>query len=189
MTKAELRAAVAAKVANLSPTYCQEADKAICDLVLRSESYRNAETIFCYVGTSREINTMPLLHAALRDGKTLALPYCRALGVMEARQIRNLSDLVTGKYNILAPKLECPTVEPEAIDLAIVPCCTANERGQRLGYGGGFYDRYLPRMRCPKVALCRRHLVTEDIPMDDHDVTVDYLVTERGVADCKQIRF
>ncbi len=188
MTKAELRAAVAAKVANLSPTYCQEADSNICSQVIRSELYRNARTIFCYVGTSREINTMPLLRAAVRDGKALALPYCQSLGVMEARRVQNLSDLVTGKYNILAPKLECPVVEPEAFDLVIVPCCTANAKGQRLGYGGGFYDRYLTKVKCPTMLLCRRHILAEDIPMEPHDLTMDYLVTERGIVDCRQVR-
>ncbi len=189
MTKAELRAAIADRVKNLSPVYCREADAAICAHVLRSPLYESARTIFCYVGTSREIDTMPLLHAALRDGKALALPYCQSLGVMEARRINDLSDLVTGRYNILAPKLQCPLVEPEDLDLAIVPCCTANSRGQRLGYGGGFYDRYLTRVKCPTVVLCRRHIVCEDIPVEDYDQIMDYLVTERGIADCRQIRF
>lgn len=189
MTKAELRAVIAEKIKNLSPTYCREADRAICAQVIQSPLYESAHTIFCYVGTSREIDTMPLLHAALRDRKVLALPYCRSLGVMEARRISGLSDLVTGRYNILAPKLQCPVVEPEELDLAIVPCCTANGRGQRLGYGGGFYDRYLTKVKCPTVLLCRRHIICEDIPVEAHDLTMDYLVTERGMEDCRQIRF
>ena len=186
MTKEAIRSEVAARIKNLSPVYCREADEAICRCLLQSELYQKARTILCYVGTAAEINTMSLLHAALRDGKILALPLCsEEKGVMEARQIAGLGDLVSGRFGILAPRLDCPVVAPESFDLAVVPCCTGNARGQRLGYGGGYYDRYLPRTRCPAVLLCRAHVMREDIPMEDHDVFMDYLITEKGITACK----
>ncbi len=185
MTKSELRKTIAAAVKNLSPTYCREADAAICRLVTNSPAYQKARTIFCYVGSDREIDTTALLRAAFQDGKILAVPLCTTPGVMEARQVQGFSDLVSGKYGILAPKLHCPLVEPQDFDLAIVPCCTGNARGQRLGYGGGYYDRYLPRMNCPTMVLCRSRLVTEDIPVEDHDVLMTYLVTEKGITLCQ----
>ena len=108
MTKSELRKTIAAAVKNLSPTYCREADAAICRLVTNSPAYQNARTIFCYVGSDREIDTTALLRAAFQDDKILAVPLCTASGIMEARQIQGFSDLVSGKYGILAPKLHCP---------------------------------------------------------------------------------
>ena len=186
MTKSELRKAIAGAVKNLSPTYCREADAAICRLVTNSPAYQKARTIFCYVGSDREIDTTAILRAAFQDGKILAVPLCTAPGVMEARQVQDFSDLVSGKYGILAPKLHCPLVEPRAFDLAIVPCCTGNARGQRLGYGGGYYDRYLPQLACPTMLLCRGRLVTEDIPTEDHDVPATYLVTEAGLTLCQR---
>ena len=185
MTKEAIRAEMAGRVKNLSPVYCREADAAICRGVLQSEAYRQAKVLLCYVGSEREINTSALLHAALRDGKILALPLCVEKGVMEARQIAGLGDLVSGKYGILAPKLTCPVVEPEALELVVVPCAAGNERGERLGYGGGYYDRYLPRVSCPTMLLCRRHLLTDEIPLEEHDLRMDYLVTEWGVVSCK----
>ena len=104
---------------------------------------------------------------------------------MEARQIAGLGDLVSGRFGILAPKLQCPLVAPEDIDLVVVPCATGDAQGRRLGYGGGYYDRYLPRTRCPAVLLCRTHVMREDIPMEDHDVFMDYLITEKGITACK----
>lgn len=184
MTKQEMRALIAQRVKNLSPVYCREADEAICRLVLQSDCCRDAQTVFCYAGSEREIDTMGLLHALLSAGKTVALPLCREKGVMEARRIEGMGDLVSGKYGILAPRLSCPLVEPEELDLALVPCSTGNEAGQRLGYGGGYYDRYLSRTRCPKMLLCRYQLVREDIPVEDHDIQMDYLVTEKGVVKC-----
>ncbi len=185
MTKGELRAQVALQVKNLSPVYCREADEAICRGVLHSEPYRRARTVFCYIGTDREVDTMPILHAALREGRTVAVPLCTAPGVMEARQITGVGDLVSGKYGILAPRASCPVLEPEEIGVAVVPCCTGNGRGERLGYGGGYYDRYLPRTRCPALLLCRSRLVHEDIPTEAHDARMDYLVTELGVQACQ----
>lgn len=186
MTKEAIRSEVAARIKNLSPVYCREADEAICRCLLQSELYQKARTILCYVGTAAEINTMSLLHAALRDGKILALPLCsEEKGVMEARQIAGLGDLVSGRFGILAPKLQCPLVAPEDIDLVVVPCATGDAQGRRLGYGGGYYDRYLPRVSCPTMLLCRRHLLTDEIPLEEHDLRMDYLVTEWGVVSCK----
>lgn len=185
MTKKEMRAEMARRVKNLSPVYCREADEAICRLILQADSYQTAQTIFCYVGTEREIDTSRLIHMMLRDEKTVVLPLCRGKGVMEVRRIAGMGDLVSGTYGILEPMLTCPLVEPEEIDLALVPCCTGNAQGQRLGYGGGYYDRYLPKTHCPTLLLCRHQLVREDIPFDDYDVRMDFLVTERGITACK----
>ncbi len=184
MTKSELRAQVARQLKNLSPVYCRKADEAICRHLLHSSLYQKAETVFCYMGTEREIDTSAIIRTALADGKRLVLPLCTDKGIMEAREIRSLGELVSGKYGILAPMLSCPLVEPERLDLAIVPCCTGNARGQRLGYGGGYYDRYLLRTECPRVLLCRGRLTAEDIPMEPHDLVMDYLVTEVGMVPC-----
>ena len=184
MTKKELRAKVAEAVKNLTEDYCHEADAAICRHVINSPMYREARTIFCYVGNAREIDTFPLLRAALADGKIVATPLCTGKGIMEARQIQSLGDLVSGKFDILAPKLECPVIAPEDFDLAIVPCSSGNAKGHRLGYGGGFYDRYLPKTSCPRVLLCREKLVENEIPVEEHDLIMDYLATENGVVLC-----
>ena len=185
MTKQTVRAEMAARVKNLSPTYCREADEAICRWVTQSAQYREAKTVFCYVGTVREIDTMALLRAVLRDGKILAVPLCLPeKGIMEARRIEGLGDLVSGRFGILAPRLNCPMVDPASLDLVIVPCCTGNAKGQRLGYGGGYYDRYLPQTKCPSMLLCRHQLERDDLPVEAHDVAMDYLVTERGITAC-----
>lgn len=185
MTKKELRAEIAAEVAALSSDYCEKADAAICAAVWESALYQNARTMFCYIGTDREIDTKTLLLRALADGKRLALPLCTGKGIMEAREIRSLDDLVSGKFGIPAPGENCPVVEPELFDLVIVPCSTGNEKGQRLGYGGGFYDRYLGKTICPKVLLCRKALSKDNIPVEEHDLVMDYFVSEDGLVKCK----
>ena len=181
MTKQTIRAEVTARVKNLSPTYCREADAAICRWVIQSAQYQKAKTVFCYVGTEREIDTMRLIHVIMRDGKNVAIPLCVERGVMEAKRIAGVGDLVSGRYGILEPRLECPVVQPEELDLVIVPCCTGNARGERLGYGGGYYDRFLARYRGGTVLLCREKLIREEIPVEPHDYPVPWVLTERGL--------
>lgn len=186
MTKQELRALIAAEVKALSSDYCESADSAICRAVQESELYQTANTMFCYIGTDREIDTKALLTAALKDGKRLALPLCTGKGIMEAREIRSLDDLVSGKFGIPAPGEDCLEIAPDQFDLVIVPCSTGNRKGQRLGYGGGFYDRYLSRTNCPRMLLCREMLVKEEIPVEEHDLLMDYIATENGVTKCEK---
>lgn len=181
--KKELRKKVAALVSTLEREYCTGADLSIRNFVLHAPEYRNAKTIFCYVGTSREIDTLPMIEQAIAEGKRIGVPLCRKMGIMEVREITSREDLVPGAYDILAPKEDAPLIEPEEIDLCLVPCMTCNKKGERLGYGGGFYDRFLSKTHCPKMMLCREKVLTEEIPTEPHDLVMDSVVTEKGIFD------
>lgn len=183
--KRELREQRIRDALSLPIEYRTAADASICRVVLESGLFSAAQTILCYAGTNREIDTTLLLQGTIGAGKRLCLPLCTGNGIMEARCIDSLSQLSVGRYGILAPEPSGIRVLPEELDLVIVPCCTGNGKGQRLGYGGGYYDRYLPQTQCPTLLLCRSRLLTERIPMDVHDVLMDYLVTECGITACK----
>lgn len=176
--KKELRKEIKKKAAALTEDYCKEADEEIFKKVISMSEYERAEVIFCYVGTNREINTYPILKSILESGKRLGVPKCLSYGVMEVYEIENLKQLVSGAYGIMEPAEECKRIEPKEIELAIVPCLTSSPDGKRLGYGGGFYDRYLPKLHCPKMVLCRKQLMTEAIPMDEHDVVFDVVISD-----------
>ena len=119
------------------------ADKRIREWILNWKYFQKAETIFCFVGTAGEIHTKPLIQAALDQGKRVAVPKCISKGIMEARQIRSLGELYPGSYGIEEPEKAAEIIGPEEISLALVPCLTCSGDGRRLGYGGGFYDRFL----------------------------------------------
>lgn len=178
VVKKELRKEIKKKAAALPEDYCKEADEIIFKKVISMPEYEKAEVIFCYVGTKREINTYPILNSILESGKRLGVPKCLSYGVMEVYEIENFRQLVSGAYGIMEPAKECKRIEPEEIELAIVPCLTCSPDGKRLGYGGGFYDRYLPKLHCPKMVLCRKQLMTEDIPMDEFDVVLDGVISD-----------
>ena len=91
----------------------READLEIFSHVAGLSEYEQAGTLFCFVGTSGEIDTAPILEDALRKGKRVGVPKCTARGIMEVREIRSLGDLEAGKYGILEPGAEAPVIQPE----------------------------------------------------------------------------
>lgn len=190
--KKEMRKVWKEKIANLPDAYCRQADEEIFRRAVSLPEFAQAETIFCYVGTSGEINTRPILERILAEGKHLGVPRCISKGVMNVYEITSLDELEEGHYGILEPKEGCRCMEPEEIDLAFVPCITCSRDGQRLGYGGGYYDRYLEKVRgrdgvtvpdkmFVKISLCREVLLEEMIPTEEHDQRMDRVISEKAV--------
>ena len=165
----------------LSPAYRERADRAIAAHLLAMPEYQEAQTVFCFVSTPREINTRPILEDILRSGKTLCVPLCVAKGVMETRLVTDLSQLREGAYGIFEPASDAPLVNVDDIDFAVLPCTTCNHLGQRLGKGGGYYDRFLSHYRGGTVLLCREKLIREEIPLEPHDYPIPWVLTEKGL--------
>ena len=153
----------------------------ITEHVLHAKIYQQSKTVFCYCSSGDEIDTYPVLLDALAQGKRVCVPKTYGHGIMQARMIECLAQLCPGKYGILEPEDCCPIVEPAEIDLCIVPCLAADCRGYRLGYGGGYYDRFLPQTSAFKMLLCEQSHVFAEIPAEKHDIPCDILITERQV--------
>lgn len=169
------------EVKALGQEYCKSADKSIRDQVVSMPEYQRAGTIFCFVGRQDEINTMPLILDALFQGKRVGVPKCVAEGIMEVRRITGKEDLEPGSYGILEPKKGTGLIGPEEIDLSLIPCLSCSPDGRRLGYGGGYYDRYLREAAGAKAVLCRKRLMREDIPVEEHDMRIGLVVNEDGI--------
>ena len=188
MTKREekkrLRWLLLEQIRALPPAYCRRADEAIYRHVVSLPAYQTARTICAYVGMDCEINTKPLIERMLADGKRVGVPLCVGKGVMEMREIGGLDELQAGTWGILEPAPEAPLLRPEEIDLGLIPCVSGNEAGQRLGYGGGFYDAYLAKAPFLRVLLCRKAMMTAPIPMEPHDAAMDVVVSEDGAVYC-----
>ena len=176
--KSSLRKLIIGKRQNLSAGAIETSDKKIFQNLLKIPQYKKAETIFCFVSTPGEVDTREIIKNALSNNKRVCVPRCLKLGVMHAHEIKSLDDLQPGKYDIPEPKEHCPPIAPHEIDFAIIPCVTCNKQGHRLGYGGGFYDRYIQNQTFTKAALCRQSLLHDDIPLEPHDMAVDIVVTD-----------
>lgn len=182
MTKQEekqrLRRVIRELENSLSPRYRHASSHAICTHMLGMPEYQAADTIFCFVGTSQEIDTLPILKDVLDRGKQLCVPRCVAPGHFELRQITTLAQLHPGTMGILEPEAEAPLVELDSIDFAVIPCLTCNHAGQRLGRGGGYYDRFLAHYRGGAVMVCLEKLIREEIPVEPHDYPIHWVLTE-----------
>ncbi|MBE0600450.1 MAG: 5-formyltetrahydrofolate cyclo-ligase [Firmicutes bacterium] len=176
--KQALRKALRELTDALPADYIARSDRGIAERVLGLDAWKQANSVFIYCSIGREPDTQGLLRAALWEGKTLAVPLPFAGGIMDARSIRSLDDLHPGRMGIPEPGAEAPIICPDQIDLIVVPCIAADRQGYRLGYGGGYYDRYLASVRCVTVCLCRNRLLQDSLPHDAHDIAVDHVIDE-----------
>jgi 5-formyltetrahydrofolate cyclo-ligase len=159
-------------------------DRCVLNSLLGWEIYRDARGIFCFVSFRSEIDTRGILLAALAEGKTVSVPRVDAgAKEMKAYVVRDLErDLQPGYCGIFEPIVSCEEARDDAIDLIIAPGIAFTPRGDRLGYGGGFYDRFFKMHYTIKnCALTYDRLVVDALPVKEHDRAVDYLITERGV--------
>ena len=122
-----------------------------------------------------------LLRHVLQSGKTLCLPRCGAGHTMDLCRVDTLEQLAPGTYGILEPVENCPLLEAEDIDFVVTPCLSCDRQGNRLGQGGGYYDRFFARYHGPAALLCREKLLSEEIPVEGHDKRFELIVTENAV--------
>lgn len=179
--KIKLRAIVRSLERKLTDDYKATSSQAIFHHLTAMSQYQSAQTVFCFVSTSREIDTHSILTHALAQGKILCVPRSLDGGLMALHQITTLEDLQVGAYGILEPSETAPLVDVDQVDFAVLPCLSCNHEGQRLGQGGGYYDRFLSRYRGGMVLLCREQLIRDEIPVEPHDYPIPWVLTEAGL--------
>lgn len=179
--KKRLRADMLRLRSSLDPDYVLKSDKAIVENILNSSVYKEAKVIFCFMSMEGEVNTRPIIEDALEKGKIVCVPKVISKGRMEAFQIHSFDDFEISSFGIQEPKEGSQLIEPNQIELGIIPNIVVSQDGYRLGYGGGFYDRYLIRSKMFRLAVCRQQLVQDQLPVESHDQKVDAIVTELGI--------
>lgn len=165
-------------------------NEAIRHHILLSKQYRSAQTVLCYVSFGAEVDTHKLIRAMLADGKTVCVPQVTdKRGIMRAVRLDSWSQLVKGTYGILEVADEIPTVIDSAkLDLILVPAVAFTLGGERLGMGGGFYDRYLPQAEAQTMGLAFLCQIKKHLPTDEWDRKMDFIVTKNGITDCRAER-
>ncbi len=175
MDKKELRAMIRARKRAMSVQQIEDASRALGEQLRVCEAYRNARTIYGYLPYNQEVRTVPMLEQALRDGKAVAVP--KVYGE-EMRFIRmtDLSAVTQGYAGIPEPVADGPVAEdPQA--LVLMPGLAFDPQGHRIGYGGGFYDRFLAaEPEHPTVALCYDFQMLEHVDTEEFDIPVDVVL-------------
>lgn len=165
----------------------QRIDAAIADNVSELAPYALAPVVFTYLSAGSEVDTRGIIRNAWANGKTVAIPRCvPGSRLMEWHVIESFEGLEKGSLGIDEPPANPATlIDPSQqgpLSVALVPALSYDPYGFRLGYGGGYYDTFLPSFPGVSIGLCRNaQLSTAPLPTDLHDAPVSFVVTETGV--------
>ncbi|MDN4609036.1 5-formyltetrahydrofolate cyclo-ligase [Sporosarcina highlanderae] len=163
---------------------------AIAEIFLDSEEYRNASTIGITISRFPEVDTISIIESAWKSGKNVAVPKCiSATREMDFRLITSFDDLETVYMDLREPAIDkTEAIDKSSIDLLIVPGVVYSNEGYRIGFGGGYYDRYLVDYPGDRLSLAFEVQTAQSFMSESHDQPVDKIITESGVIQCRMIR-
>lgn len=175
--KKELRAQFKLKRAQLSEEQINEKSQLIAEKVLNLAEFKKAKNIMCHVSKDTEVATHDLIQKILTMNKTLAVPLIIEKGMMKPAIIGDFSELRLADFNTLQP--QTGEFLEEKIDLNLMPALAVSKTGERLGWGGGFYDRFIsdyqPRLNIALIFDCQ---IVDQLPTTKFDQKVDRIITE-----------
>jgi len=175
MDKKELRSRIRQQKRAMTAEEIQQRSSKLAELFLNSEAYRNAKTIYGYLPYNQEVRTVPMLEQALRDGKKVAVP--KVYGdEMKFIYLDDLSAVEKGYSGIPEPIADGP-IGDDRTALVLMPGMAFDPQGHRIGYGGGFYDKFLAaEPDHPTLALCYAFQMLPSLETEEHDIPVDYVI-------------
>ena len=181
MKKSENRKVFSEKRKSIPVETKQIYDKSILSVIINSQIIYPFDKVLCYVSVNDEADTRALIDYLLEIGKDVYVPHCKNR-VMNFYQLNNTDELIEGAFGI-------PTVDTSAktplVDfdkcICIVPALAFDMKGYRLGYGGGYYDRFLDGKNIFKLGISYEICLTQTLPCDPFDITVDAVITEKAI--------
>lgn len=179
--KKQLRKAMLQKRKELSESETAVKNFAITEKLLSLAKVQSAELILPFVSAKGEVGTREFIARCFDAGKTVAVPRCIDGSNMEFCVIHTFDDLEKGMYGIDEPKEYCEVIKAENAEnsVLIVPALCFDTKGYRLGYGKGYYDRFISRYSGFTVGVCYSEFISDDIPIDEYDRCVDIVITEK----------
>lgn len=155
---------------------------------LNSADYKDALKILIFFPFRSEVDTTLIIKAALESGKKIILPKVEG-DILELYYVEDIkSQLQEGAFGVMEPvKEDCKPALVSEVEIAVIPGLCFDKSHNRMGYGGGFYDRLLPALpeKTKKIALCFNMQVFKKIPCDKHDVKIDIIITEKRTYSVK----
>lgn len=181
--KRELRQRVRVLRCSLDPAFCTAAASDVAESLLALPELRSSRVVLGYVATEEELDPAAALEALHGLGKIVALSRIEAPGQLGLHVFEHARGLETGPFGIMQPPVSAPRVPEASIDAVIVPGVAFDADGGRVGYGGGYYDRLLPRLRPDafRIGIAYDEQIVEELPAEDHDERMDAIVTPTRV--------
>ena len=189
MDKNTLRGTLMQKRAEFSPTERKQLDRTVAAGIADSPLFQKASMLLIYAPLENEINLLPLAHIARKRGLPIAFPRCdKETNTMRFYLLPEGKKLSPGAYGIPEPPEDAPLCVPDERAICIVPALSYDLAGNRIGYGKGYYDRFLATFPGVTVGAAYAKMLLKSVPTEAHDLPVDWLFTERGVYRCKDNR-
>lgn len=190
LTKAQLRELCLARRAALTTVERRQMNAAIAKHVCAMPAFQDRQTVMLYMALPREVQTAAILAESRRQGKRVAVPVVKPSGLVAAELPAGQLRFQPGPFGVPEPAVSTAAIPPEDIGCVMVPGIAFDRRGTRLGFGKGYYDRFLCRLPATThvCGLAFSLQIVEHVPNMPHDVRMQSLVTEQGVLLCGDIR-
>lgn len=175
MDKKELRRQIREQKRAMTPEEIESASQKLKEFFLETEQYRVAKTVYGYLPYNQEVRTVPILEQALADGKRVAVP--KVYGdEMRFIYLNDLTRVAVSDFGIPEPVEDGPVAD-DPTALVLMPGLAFDKEGHRIGYGGGFYDKFLAEEpEHPTIALCYTFQVVNELPTEEFDIPVDQVL-------------
>lgn len=188
MNKKTLRTNILEKRSLLNKKEIKDKSQSIMNSLLNLDAYKNAQRIMTFVSMEKEVDTHPLIQQIISHNKSVVVP----ITVNKTKELLlsdlfSLSELEIGDYDIEIPKTEFTRlVDPKTVDLILVPGLAFAKDGHRVGYGGGYYDRFLEKIdkSVPKIGIAFDLQIVDKVPVEPFDIGVDLIITEKRILNC-----
>ena len=188
MDKNTLRGILLQKRAEFSREQRKEMDRRIAMGIMDSPHFKNASMLLIYAPLESEINLLPLASVARKRGIPVAFPRCdKETNTMQFYILKEGQKLSPGAYGIPEPPEDAPLCVPDERAVCMVPALSYDLFGNRIGYGKGYYDRYLATFCGVTIGAAYASLLLKNVPIEEHDLPVDWLFTERGSYHCAKM--
>lgn len=184
-TKDDIRSAVKAKRRMLTPEQINEWSGRITEHILSLDCYRHAGTVMSYLSAFKEPSTGGIISHMFKDNKSIVVPVTDTdTFTITPSYLTSPDKLVRGAYGIMEPA-ECIKARISDIDLALIPGIAFDTSGARIGFGKGYYDRFLSAFSGIKAGLCYDFQLLGYVPSSPHDIKMDIIITEKRILQFK----
>ena len=181
MTKEDIRLSMRLKRRALTSDEVKCAGRNICRQIFSLDFIKDAKTVMTFISSFKEPDTNGIFEELEKQKKKIVLPISNTENfTIIPSYIDNSSSLTEGAYGIKEPSV-IKTAKPSDIDVAIIPGIAFTEKGDRLGFGKGYYDKFLSEFNGVKIGICYEFQLLDKLPTAEHDINMDIIVTEKRI--------
>ena len=179
--KARIREEMSRKRRYLTKKEKTELDNKILNTLVNLPEWKKAKKILIYIAHRYEIQTSGILRIFLKKKQIIVPKTHLRFHSLSLHKIKSPDDLFIGRYGLLEPNPGTQMIEPEEVDLAVIPGMVFDLKGHRIGYGKGYYDKLNKHLKCKKISLAYNFQIIDNIPAEKHDQPIDILITEKKI--------